>query len=138
MERFHVSIDQHVRERLENDQVIWLTTVSPNGYPQPNPVWFYSDLAEILIYTPHDSVKLKNIAKNPKVSLHFEGADVTGGDIVVISGMARIEMNCLNPDPRYVKKYQEITRKQWNCGVEDLFEKYNVLIRVRLIKVRTL
>ena len=29
-----------VRERLVDEQVIWLTTVGADGTPQPNPVWF--------------------------------------------------------------------------------------------------
>ena len=130
------SLDQHVLERLNNEQVIWLTTVSFSGSPQPNPVWFYWDQEEILIYTPHDSVKLRNIAKNPRVSLHFEGADVIGGDVVVITGLAFIERNCPCPDPGYVQKYQEIASSQWNCTIEDLFEKYNTLIRIQLKKIR--
>jgi hypothetical protein len=29
---------QHVAKRLVKEQVIWLTTVSSDGTPQPNPV----------------------------------------------------------------------------------------------------
>lgn len=29
-----------VARRLQDEQVIWLTTVGRDGTPQPNPVWF--------------------------------------------------------------------------------------------------
>jgi PPOX class probable F420-dependent enzyme len=129
-------LDQQVLDRLVNEQVIWLTTVSLNGTPQPNPVWFYWNMEEILIYTPEESKKLKNIAQNPKVSLHFEGAEVTGGDVVVMTGVAYVEAYCPHPDAGFVRKYQEVAKKQWNCTMEDLFEKYNTLIRVQIKKIR--
>jgi PPOX class probable F420-dependent enzyme len=69
-------------ERLQHDDIIWLTTVSRDGTPQPNPVWFYWDRESILIYSQPTSHKLKNISRNPRVSLNFQ-ADDEGGDVIV-------------------------------------------------------
>ena len=39
-----------VARRLQNEQVIWITTVRVDGTPQPTPVWFIWDGETILIY----------------------------------------------------------------------------------------
>jgi PPOX class probable F420-dependent enzyme len=67
-----VEIDSHVAERLLDEKVIWLTTVSPDGTPQPNPFWFNWNGNSFIIYSSPSSAKLKNISRNPKVSLNFE------------------------------------------------------------------
>ncbi len=88
---FTSEFGQHVVKRLAKEQVIWLTTVSSDGTPQPNPVWFYWDGESFLIYTPPTTSKLKNLAQNPRVSLNLEGANALGGDIVVFIGVAEVE-----------------------------------------------
>ena len=37
------SFGRRVVERLENEHVVWLTTVAADGTPQPSPVWFLWD-----------------------------------------------------------------------------------------------
>jgi predicted pyridoxine 5'-phosphate oxidase superfamily flavin-nucleotide-binding protein len=37
--------------RLEDEQVIWLTTIAANGTPQPDPVWFFGESNSFLVYT---------------------------------------------------------------------------------------
>jgi len=92
-------------KRLQEDDVIWLTTVSRDGTPQPNPVWFYWDGKSILIYAQPTSHKLKNISRNPRVSVNFQ-ADDEGGDVVVITGNASIDKKPPPHDPRYIEKYR--------------------------------
>jgi PPOX class probable F420-dependent enzyme len=94
---FTSEFGQRVRKRLETEQIIWITTVFPDSTPQPNPVWFYWDGESVLIYTRPGSIKLKNLTRNPHVSLNFEGATATGGDVVIFHGIARLEPE--NPCP---------------------------------------
>lgn len=78
-----------VRERLRDEQLIWLITIAADGTPQPNPVWFLWDGAEtILIYNRDDAHRLSHVRARPQVTLHFE-SDAGGGDIVVATGIAR-------------------------------------------------
>src|SRR4051794_24730378 len=77
-------------KRLDTEIVIWLTTVSADGTPQPTPVWFLWENETVLIYSQANQAKLRNIQRNPKVALHFD-SDGTGGNIVVITGEARID-----------------------------------------------
>ncbi len=75
--------------RLHEERLAWLTTVSPRGTPQPVPIWFLWDGdASILLYSRPDTPKLRNIAANPRVSLHLDG-NGQGGDVVVCLGEAR-------------------------------------------------
>jgi PPOX class probable F420-dependent enzyme len=82
--------DAYVEDRLEQEVVIWLTTVRPDGQPQTSPVWFVWDGKTFLIYSMPSSQKLPNIRGNPKVSLNVDG-DGTGGSIVSFEGHASIE-----------------------------------------------
>ena len=66
-----------VEKRLDDEQVIWLTTVKRDGTPLPTPVWFLWDGETFLIYTLKNSLKLGNIARNPKAALNFN-SDETG------------------------------------------------------------
>jgi PPOX class probable F420-dependent enzyme len=78
-----------VARRLQEERIIWLTTVRSDGTPQPSPVWFHWDGQTFLIYSQPDTPKLRNIAQNPTVALNFDG-DGRGGDIVVFTGRAEI------------------------------------------------
>ena len=63
--------------RLREDIIGWLTTVSPEGAPQPVPVWFLWDGASsILLYSRPEKRKLRNIAGNPRVSLNLDSDTV--------------------------------------------------------------
>ena len=104
-----------VARRLKNETIAWLTTVSASGTPQPSPVWFYWYEGNILIYSKPGQPKLRNIAHNPAVSLHFDG-DGRGGDIVVITGTAAVGEQTPPADemPGYVEKYTaNFLRNKW-------------------------
>lgn len=96
-----------VAERLDREEIVWLTTIGPTGTPQPNPVWFRWDGESFLIFSQPDRPKLRNIARNPRVALHFNST-ASGGDIIVFGGTARLE---LGPDPdeiaAYLGKYRD-------------------------------
>ncbi len=97
-----------VARRLDQEIVIWLTTVRAAGTPQPSPVWFLWADQELLIYSQPNKQKLRNIEGNPQVALNFDG-DGRGGDIVVITGAARIDPQTPPADQvaAYVEKYRE-------------------------------
>jgi PPOX class probable F420-dependent enzyme len=122
-------------KRLEQEQVIWLTTVASDGTPQPNPVWFYWDGGSVLVYTTPEAAKLKHIARNGRVALSFEGATVLGGDVIVLNGTASIADHTAEPDPGYLRKYTEAA-KEWGRTVESLHEEYSVAIRVTPDRLR--
>jgi len=121
-------------KRLKEEYVVWLTTVSPNGCPQPNPVWFYWDGKVMLMYSQPSAHKVSNIARNPKVSVNFQ-ADDEGNDVVVLTGTASIDPNPSKHDPRYLQKYRDHIPKI-GLTPESLAKSYSVLITVSPNKLR--
>ena len=82
---------------LRDDRIVWLTTVTPAGAPLPSPVWFLWDGSEtVLLFSLAGTARTRNIEANPHVSLNFAG-DGSGGDIVVLSGRATIELGAPPP-----------------------------------------
>jgi PPOX class probable F420-dependent enzyme len=133
---FSSEFGKHVVSRLEQEDVIWLTTVSSDGTPQPNPVWFYWNGENFTIYTTPNASKLTNITVNPRVSLNFEGASPLGGDVVVFTGKATINKIHSKPDPGYVKKYESIVTDEWNRTIDDLYDEYSVTINIKPQRLR--
>jgi PPOX class probable F420-dependent enzyme len=74
---------RHLRE----ETVVWLTTVTPWGAPLPRPVGFLWNGGENVSVYSQPGARIRNIGRNPKVTLNFRG-DAKGGDIVVLSGTA--------------------------------------------------
>jgi PPOX class probable F420-dependent enzyme len=93
--------------RLREEPIIWLTTVTESGQPQSTPVWFWWEGQEFLIYSVKDGRKVRNIASNPRVSLHLDG-DGRGGGNVIFEGTARLDPAAPLADvvPEYIGKYR--------------------------------
>lgn len=119
-----------VERRLREDLIVWLVTVGPGGTPQPSPVWFLWDGATCLIYSRPATPKLRNVEARPRVALHFDG-DGRGGDIVVLTGTARLDPGAEPADrvPQYVAKYR---RGMAGIGMtpESFARAYSVALRV--------
>ena len=104
--------------------------------PQPVPVWFLWDGdASVLLYSQPDTPKLRNIAENPRVSLHLDG-NGRGGDIVVCLGTARrLRRSPADLVADYVEKYAEpIERNRWTP--ESFAADYSVPLRITISRIR--
>jgi PPOX class probable F420-dependent enzyme len=123
---------RHLREEI----VVWLTTVTPRGLPLPNPVWFLWDGADTVTMHSLPGARERNIEANPLVSLNFTG-DGRGGDIVVLSGEARIDRDlpATGDDAPYVAKYAEHISRIGQTP-ESFGQRYNVPIRITLTGLR--
>jgi PPOX class probable F420-dependent enzyme len=127
---------KRIARQLDDERVVWLTTVAASGTPAPTPVWFLWRDDEILIASEPVKAKLRNIAAHPQVSLNFN-ATHTGGDVGVITGTAVIESEPLSGDAlaAYNAKYADniaglgMTPDQFHAS-------YSVLIRITPRKLR--
>jgi PPOX class probable F420-dependent enzyme len=125
-----------VARRLQEEVIIWLTTVRADGTPQPSPVWFLWDGATILIYSQPDRPKLRNIGQNPRVALHFD-SDGRGGDIAILTGRATIDRNAppATQAPAYLDKY-----RAGIAGIgmtpDSFAAAYSVAVRVTPVSLR--
>src|SRR5918911_4626179 len=101
------SFGRRVLERLENEQVVWLTTVAADGTPQPSPVWFLWDGQQVLMYSMPNRPKLRHIQANPKVALNFDSDE--GDDVVILTGQARLaeSQSAASATPAYLTKYRQ-------------------------------
>jgi PPOX class probable F420-dependent enzyme len=129
-------INQKVTRRLRRERVIWLTTVRPDGMPQPTPVWFLWDGDTFLVYSRPDARKIRNIAHDPKVALSLN-CDEWGSEVVVIAGEATIDQTAPRADrmPAYLRKYREGIA-QIDMTPESMASEYTVAIRVKPTHVR--
>ena len=100
-------IPSNVEQRLRDEPIMWMTTVTPGGVPQASPIWFLWDGNEFLMFSKDDTARIRNVSDNPKISFNLEG-DGRGGAVVVIEGTARIDRD--HPPatemPEYIEKYQ--------------------------------
>ena len=125
-----------VARHLEDDQVVWLTTVGSDGTPQPSPVWFLWDGDTALIRSQPSTPKLRNIEQHPRVSLHFN-CTPNGGDVVILTGDAWVEASAAptNLDPAYVKKYAGGIQSI-DMTADAFAQEYSVTIRIRPTSLR--
>ena len=122
--------------RLNEEDVIWLTTVSSDGTPQPNPVWFLWDGESILIYTRPEYKKVANLRNRSRVSLNFDATE-SGEDVVVFNGTAEFALEAppVNENPAYVEKYRR-GLSMLGSSPEKMGAEYSTAILVRPDKVR--
>jgi len=127
-----------VAERmLRTERIVWLTTVSADGTPQPNAVWFIWDGDSALMYSIPNQAKLKNIARNPNVALNLDSKK-EGDRLVILTGTAAVETNAppLNKNRAYMAKYRtEIARLKLGTPAKMASE-YSVAVRITPKKLR--
>ncbi len=117
-------------ERLRNDRIAWLTTVTLAGQPQTMPIWFLWADGELLVYSHRRARRNANIAANPKVSFHLSD-DGTGGDIVMLEGEARIDPDYPRApeNPAYLERYIEWIDRDLG-GPAEFGKNYNLPLRI--------
>ena len=135
---FSTDFGKRVARRLEEEWIMWLTTVDSKHMPQPRPVWYLWDGETFLVYSAPDTYKLRHIARNPYVALHMDG-DGLGGDIVVFVGEAHIVENAPPPNEveAYVTKYRD-GMARIGMTVDQYAQAYPVGIRITPTALRGL
>ena len=84
---------QQIQERLAASRNVWIATVRPNGAPHLIPIWFVAHGGQIYICTAPDTVKVRNLRTNPRVSLALEDGSVP----VILEGAATVMENTAAP-----------------------------------------
>jgi PPOX class probable F420-dependent enzyme len=130
-------LNPQAEQRLRDELIIWLTTVSPAGQPQTSPVWFLWNGEEVVIYSLPGTARTRNIVANPRVSLNFDG-DGQGGAVVTIEGMALVDLEApaSTEVPAYAAKYrQKIAGYGWTP--ESFAADYPIPIRITPTRARS-
>ncbi len=130
-------LNSRAEQRLQDELIIWLTTVSPAGQPQTSAVWFLWDGEEFLVYSLAGTARTRNIKRNQRVSLNLDG-DGRGGSVVTIEGLARLDLDApaSNEVPEYSAKYREkIAGNRWTP--ESFAADYPIPIRITPTRARS-
>jgi PPOX class probable F420-dependent enzyme len=127
---------KRIAQQLDDERVVWLTTVGRSGTPAPNPVWFLWHDDELLISSEPNKAKLRNVVAHPQVSVNFN-ATHTGGDVGVISGRAVIDPEPLSGEElaAYTAKYAEDIA-ELGMTPDQFHGSYSVVIRITPEKLR--
>jgi PPOX class probable F420-dependent enzyme len=135
---FTSDLGQRALQRIHTEPVIWLTTVTPSGVPQPRPVWFIWDGADFIVYSQPTAKKLRHIEKNPNISLHFD-AGPTGEDIQVLLGVAAIDRGAppAKQMPAYLEKYSAGIA-QIGMNQDSYSAEFSVAVRISSLRLRGL
>jgi len=126
---------RHAQQRLRDDIIGWLTTVTPDRAPRPIPVWFLWDGdRSMLLYSRPEKRKLANIASNPQISLNLD-SDGIDADIVICWGEVRISDDPpADQVPEYAAKYAErIEALGWTP--ESFAADFSVPLRIELSRI---
>jgi PPOX class probable F420-dependent enzyme len=103
----------------------------------PNTVWFLWHNGEFLVFTTPDSVKMKNLRRNPLASFNFNTNSLDGSDIAIFHAEANV--NCAQQTDAefraYLSKY-EAGLQALGISREVLLEAY-VLVRFKPTRFRT-
>lgn len=117
-------------ERLQNETIVWLTTVSKDGSPFPKPVWFWWDREAVLIYSQPNALAVKHIGRSPRVSLNFGGTGGAGGVIAMTGTATCSDVLAGGQNEAFLAKYaDQLPVLQQNNG-GDFTALCTVLIRV--------
>ena len=127
------SMSAELARRLQQEDILWFTTVTPNGVPVPNPVWFLWDGEHILVYSEPTSFRVRNIRNNPHVALTLQGVDGLGNNVAIINGEAELRFDNRQIPEGYWKKYRGLLQ---NDTPESMTNSYNVEIRVTPTRIR--
>jgi PPOX class probable F420-dependent enzyme len=128
---------KHVEQRLQSNIIAWLTTVGGDGRPYTVPVGFLWEGQTLLIFSQPKKQKLRNIRKNPRVTLALDETE-QGNDVVIVEGIAELidDPQISVEMPAYVEKYGALVQSMgWTP--ESMAADYSQAIRVTPTKFRS-
>ncbi len=127
--------DTHIDQRLHNDEIVWLSSVRPDGRPHTVVVWFLWDGESVLIFSRPNNQKVRNIQHNPNVLLAVDNTN-NGSDPITIEGTATLlaQEEVKLTLSTYVKKYGEGI-KRIGFTPEQMAAEYSQAIRITPTRV---
>ena len=126
-----------VKRHLNDQYVIWLTTVDSNLTPQPRPVWFIWEQDSFLVFSQAKAHKVAHVKRNPRVALHFNTDESGDKHVIVFTGEASIDTGCppAHLVPAYFEKYGDGIAAM-DMTPEAFSREYSIPLRIRPAEVR--
>ena len=117
------------RRLLDRSRNLILATIHPDGRPQLTPVWYLWDGQRFWISVPGSTVKVRNVRRDPRVTMCLDGDALGVREYVQVEGLATIvdedqEATTLRLIRRYIADDAAAVRR-W-----EVIREGRVLIRV--------
>jgi len=80
-----------VQRFLATRPVVVLATIQADGAPLAMPMWFLHDPANLTMLSVEDTQKVRNLRRDPRVSVVAEAAGPDGGDVRGVAVQGRAE-----------------------------------------------
>lgn len=131
------SFGRAVKQHLEQQYVIWLTTIDSKLTPQPRPVWFLWEEDTFLIFSQPRAHKVVHIEKHPGVALHFNTDETGEKHVIVFTGQAVVDPHvpAAHQGPAYLEKYKDGIAAL-DMTPEEFSREYSIAIKIRPTEVR--
>lgn len=119
-----------VRRFLEQEPVVWLSTVRPDGAPHLVPIWFWWDGEAVLVFSKPDAQKVRNLRNQPRVMLALGDAD-DDFDVGLIEGRAELLATPTTEvlPPAHLAKYRD-QLAAIGLGSDEYATTYSQVIRI--------
>lgn len=92
--------DPKIRSFLDSKEIAILATVQADGGPLAMAMWFLHDPASLTMISEAHSQKVRNLRRDPRVSVVAETSGADGGDIRGVSLQGRAEFIEDGPERR--------------------------------------
>ncbi|MBF6606857.1 MAG: pyridoxamine 5'-phosphate oxidase family protein [Chloroflexi bacterium] len=124
-----------LRERLDGELVVWLSSVRPDGAPHLLPLWFAWDGEAITIYSKPEAQKVRNVRRDPRVMVAV-GQAGSAFTVTLLEGVAEVVEGPGEPSAESgrLARYRDAMR-QLGIGVEDFLATYSQRIRIQPVRV---
>jgi len=127
-----------IQRFLATRYVVVLATVQADGAPLAMPMWFLHDPASVTMLSVEDTQKVRNLRRDPRVSVVAETSGPGGGDVRGVIVQGRAEFLADGPErralvERFHAKYPGLARL-WGGPVMPA---NRVMFRVVPVRVRS-
>ena len=119
-----------IRRFLEQEPVVWLSTVRPDGGPHLVPIWFWWDGEALLVFSKPHAQKVRNLRERPSVMLALGHAE-EDFDVGMFEGTAELldqPTSDLLP-PGHVAKYARQLAAM-GLSAEEYAATYSQVLRI--------
>lgn len=120
-----------IDEALERREVVWLSSIRPDGRPHLVSTWFLWHEGSIVVPSKPGAQKVRNLRSDPRVMLAIGEPDADF-DIELVEGDAELSTEPMDGGlaDRFARKYAaQLTRAGTTC--DQFATVYSQLIRIR-------
>jgi general stress protein 26 len=106
------SVPAQLWRKLAQAEACWFCSVRPDGRAHTAPIWHVWHAHEIYVVSQPQSVRARNIARNPWVSISLPDPM----NVLIVEGVARF-----TPDARDALQPLFLEKYGWNIGTDTTY-----------------